>query len=127
MIPGDTSRAAAAYQQAILLAENQLKVNPKDSDVLSSLAHYYSRRNDPARARKYLEQALKAAPQDVDVLLIACLIHLEAGERAEALAWLRKAVAAGYPRESLLANPELKSLRSDAEFDRIATEAKSYQ
>ena len=127
MIPGDSSRAAAAYQQAILLAENQLKVNPKDSDVLSSLAHYYSRRNDPARARKYLEQALKAAPQDVDVLLIACLIHLEAGERAEALAWLRKAVAAGYPRESLLANPELKSLRSDAEFDRIAKEAKSYQ
>jgi len=36
-------------------------------------------------------------------------------------------VAAGYPRESLLANPELKSLRSDAEFDRIAKEAKSYQ
>jgi len=127
MIPGDSSKAAAAYQQAIHLAENQLKINPNDSGVLSYLAHYYSRMNDPVRARKYLEQAIKADPQGVDVLVIACLIHLEAGERQDALMWLQKAVAAGYPRELLLANPELKSLRSDAQFDRLAKEAKTYQ
>jgi eukaryotic-like serine/threonine-protein kinase len=127
MIPGDASQAAAAYQQAIHLAEMQLKINPNDADVLSSLAHYYSRTNDPARARKYLENALKADPQNVEVLLIACLLHLEEGERHEALLWLEKAVSAGYVKEQLAANPELKSLHGDPEFERLAKEAKSYQ
>jgi len=127
MIPGDASKAAAAYRQAIHLAEIQLKVNPDDADVLGSLAHYYSRTNEVARARKYLEKALKADPQNVDVLLIACLVHLEAGERQEALLWLQKAVTAGYAKEQLLADPELTSLHSDPQFDRIAREAKSYQ
>lgn len=127
MMPGHASDAAADYQQAIHLAEGQLTINPNDSDLLSSLAHYYSRTNDTPRARKYLEKALKASPQDVNVLLIACLIHLEAGDRREALQLLQKAVSAGYPREQLLANPELKSLRSDPEFERLAKEATSYQ
>jgi serine/threonine protein kinase/tetratricopeptide (TPR) repeat protein len=127
MIPGDASEAAAAYQQAIQLAEIQLKINPNDADVLSWLAHYYSRTNDPARARKYLDKALETDPQDVDVLLIACLLHLDAGERHEALLSLQKAVTAGYAREQLLANPELKSLHGDPQFERLAKEAKSYQ
>jgi len=127
MIPGESGKSAAAYQQAIRLAEMQLKINPVDADVLSSLALYYARINDSARARSYLEKALKASPQDVDVLRIACLVHLDAGERQEALAWLQKAVSVGYPREQLLANPELKSLHSVPEFDRLAKEAKSYQ
>jgi serine/threonine protein kinase/Tfp pilus assembly protein PilF len=127
MIPGDASQAAAAYLQAIHLAEIQLKINPNDADLLSSLAHYYSRTNDPAHARKYLEKALKADPQNVEVLLIACLLHLDAGERHEALLWLQKAVSAGYVKEQLAANPELKSLHADPEFERLAKEAKSYQ
>ena len=126
MIPGDASKAAAAYQQAIHLAEIQLKINPNDADVLSLLAHYYSRTNDPVRARKYLEKAVRADPQNVEVMLIACLVHLEAGERQAALLWLQKAVNAGYAREQLLANPEFKSLHSDPQFDRLVKEAKSY-
>jgi serine/threonine protein kinase/Tfp pilus assembly protein PilF len=127
MIPGDESKSAADYQQAIHLAEVQLKINPNDADVLSLLAHYYARSNDPARARKYLEKALKADPQNVDVLLIACLVHLEAGERQEAMQLLRKAVAGGYAKEQLIANPELKILHGDPQFEHLAREAKSYQ
>jgi serine/threonine protein kinase/tetratricopeptide (TPR) repeat protein len=127
MIPRDSSKSAAAYQEAIRLAEIQLKLNPSDSSVLSSLAIYYARTNDATRAEKYLDRALKASPRDVDVLRIACLVHLEAGERQEALLWLQKAVGAGYAKAQLLANPELASLRSDPQFDRLANQAKSYQ
>ena len=127
MIPAQSSKAAEAYVQAIRLAEAQLKINPNDSDLLSALAQYYSRTNNPENARRYLNRAMKAGPQNVDVLRVACLIHLETGERQEALAWLRKAVIAGYPREQLLANPELRSLHSDPEFNRLAKEAISYQ
>jgi tetratricopeptide (TPR) repeat protein len=127
MIPSQSSNAATAYKQAIHFAEMQLKINPNDSDVLSSLATYYARTNDSVRARDYLDKALRQKPDDVDVLRIACLVHLEAGNRPEALRWLQKAVTAGYAKEQLLANPELNSLHSDPQFERLAKEAKSYQ
>jgi eukaryotic-like serine/threonine-protein kinase len=127
MIPGQSANAAAAYKQAIHFAERQLEINPIDSDVLSSLATYYARTNDPVRARSYLEKALKQKPDDVDILRIACLVYLEAGNRDEAMRWLQKSVAAGYAKEQLLANPELNSLHSHPQFERLAKEAKSYQ
>jgi len=127
MIPGDANKANMTYKEAISLAEKQLKVNPKDSDVLSSLALYYSRIGDAKRAREYLSEALEASPNDVDVLRIACLVHLEAGEQRESLGWLEKAVHAGYPREQLTANPELASLRSQPEFIRLTGKAVSFK
>jgi len=126
MIPSESNKAVEAYQQAIRLAEAQLKVNSNDAEMLSYVALYYARTNEPTHARKYLERALKASPQNVDVLRNACLVHLEAGERQEALIWLQKAASAGYAREQLLANPELKSLHSDPQFDHLVKEAKSY-
>ena len=127
MIPGESGKAQEAYQKAIRLAELQLKVNPIDADVLSSLALYYARTDDPERARKYMEKALKEKSDDVDVMRVACLVHLSAGNREEALRWLQRAVAAGYAKEQLVANPELNGLHSDPEFERLARVAKSYQ
>jgi eukaryotic-like serine/threonine-protein kinase len=123
MMPGESSQAAAAYRKAIELAEAQLKVNPVDSDVLSSLAQYYGRTHDSAKADKYLDKALKERPQDVDILRVACLVRLDEGNRSEALLWLEKAVKAGYTREQLVANPELASLHSDPRFDDLVREA----
>jgi serine/threonine protein kinase/tetratricopeptide (TPR) repeat protein len=127
MIPAESRKAAEKYRQAIHLAEIQLRINPADTDVLSSLALYYSRINDPMRARKYLEASLKGKPEDVDLLLNACLVHLEEGDTKDALIWLQRAVKAGYPKEQLVANPELASLHSHPQFDHLAEQAKSYR
>jgi len=127
MIPGKAAEANAAYKEAVLLAEEQLKVNPKDLEVLSSLALNYSRLGDGGQARKYLDLILRASPKNVDVLRIACLVHLEAGEKKESLSWLEKAVHAGYSREQLTANPELASLRSQPDFVRLIQKAISFK
>jgi eukaryotic-like serine/threonine-protein kinase len=127
MIPNEAEKAGDAYRHAISLAEKQLKVNPKDSDVLSSLALYHSRIGDAATGREYLARALQGNPSDVDILRIACLVNLEAGNKQEALRWLEKSVRAGYPREQLLANPELASLRANPEFDRLVKESVSFK
>src|SRR5215472_3783343 len=127
MIPGKSSQATEAYKRAIVLAEEQLNVNPKDVDVLSSLAINYSRTGNSAKARKYLGQILQNNPNNADVLRIASLIHLETGERQESLKWLAKAVRAGYSREQLIANPELASLRTEPEFARLVQKAVSFQ
>ena len=127
MIPAQAGKAPNAYQQAIRLAEAQLKINPSDTDVLSWLALYYARTNDTAGARRLMEKAVKASPDDVDTLVNACLIHLQFGERQESLQWLKRAVSAGYTREQLLANPDLVGLHSDPEFSLLAKQAKSFQ
>jgi len=127
MIPGEANKASEAYKQAVLLAEEQLKINPKDLDVLSSLALNYSRTGNDRQARKYLDLILRARPNNVDVLRIACLIHLEAGEKQESFKWLEKAVHAGYPREQLTENPELASLRQEPKFARLVQEAVSFK
>jgi len=127
MIPGDSAKAADSYAKAIQLAEAQLKVNSRDATALSSLALYLARTHDPTRAKTYIDKALASAPHNSDVLLSACLVQLEAGNRARALAWLRKSVAAGYTKQQMLANPELAALHSDPEFSRLAQEAKSYR
>jgi tetratricopeptide (TPR) repeat protein/TolB-like protein/predicted Ser/Thr protein kinase len=127
MIRGEANKAGTAYKQAISLAENQLRVNPSDTDVLSSLALWHSRIGDAVGARRYLGTALQANPNDADILRIACLVHLEAGEKQESLTWLEKSVHAGYPREQLIANPELASLRSEPEFSRLVEESVSYK
>jgi len=127
MIPGDADKAHLAYKQAISLVEKQLKVNPSDTDVLSSLALYHSRVGDAGEAQQFLVRALQASPNDVDILRIACLVHLEADEKQESLKWLEKSVHAGYPREQLIANPELASLRSEPEFGRLIKEAVSFK
>lgn len=37
--------------------------------------------------------------RDVEILRIACLIHLDAGEQQKSLKWLEMAVHSGYPRQ----------------------------
>jgi tetratricopeptide (TPR) repeat protein/TolB-like protein/tRNA A-37 threonylcarbamoyl transferase component Bud32 len=127
MIAGDADKASNAYKQAIALAEKQLDINPNDSDGLSSLALYHSRLGDANGARQYLGRALQLSPDNMDILRIACLVHLEAHEKQESLKWLEKSVRAGYSREQLVANPELESLRSEPEFSRLVNEAVSYK
>jgi eukaryotic-like serine/threonine-protein kinase len=122
-----SDKANRAYKQAISLAEQQLKVNPSDTDSLSSLALFHSRVGDDAEARQYLGSAIKKSPNDVDTLRIACLVHLEAGDKQESLKWLEKSVRAGYSREQLISNPELASLRSEPEFSRIVSESSSFK
>jgi serine/threonine protein kinase/tetratricopeptide (TPR) repeat protein len=127
MIPGGAEKASMAYKQAISFADKQLSVNPSDPDVISSLALYHSRAGDAVGAKRYLARALQTSPNDLDTLRIACLVHLEAGEKHESLTWLEKAVHAGYPREQLIANPELASLRSEPGFGRLIDESVSYK
>jgi tetratricopeptide (TPR) repeat protein len=127
MIPGQAAEARKAYRQAIALAENQLQINPLDTEKLSYVALYYARVGEAAQAQQYLAKALALAPDDPDVLRIACLIHLEAGNREEALRLLEKAVRAGYARGQLVADPDLADLHSDPRFAQLVKEAKTFQ
>jgi serine/threonine protein kinase/tetratricopeptide (TPR) repeat protein len=127
MIPADTAEAAKDYRQAILLGEEQLKVNPRNAMLLSLLALYHARIGEADRSGDLLAEGLNLDPNSPNVMYLAGLVHLANGEGKESLNWLEQAVHAGYPRGLIAADPELDRLHSDPAFERLKNEAQTYR
>lgn len=108
---GKKDQSVAPLRKAAELAEADLKVNPHDPDVLSSLAGYYSMLGDRKHALLYLGQALQYGHNDKDVLLDAASAYNHLGENSLAIEFLAKMVQAGYTADKI---------RSMHEFDNLA-------
>jgi eukaryotic-like serine/threonine-protein kinase len=108
---GKKTEASTPLRKAVELCSAQLKVNPRDPDVLSSLAGYYSELGEHKNALLYLEQALQYGRHDKDVLIDAASVYNHLGESGLAVEWLAKAVQAGYTPEKI---------RRQHEFDNLA-------
>jgi serine/threonine-protein kinase len=105
------SQSVMPLRKAVELAQGELKVNPHDADVLSSLANYYSMLGDREHALLYLGQALYQGHNDKELLLDAASVYNHLGENGLALEFLAKMVQAGYTPEKI---------RSLHEFDNLA-------
>jgi tetratricopeptide (TPR) repeat protein/predicted Ser/Thr protein kinase/TolB-like protein len=108
---GKKDQSVAPYRKAVELASGELKVNPHDPDVLSSLASYYSMLGDRKHALLYLGQALQYGHNDKAILMDAASVYNHLGESGLAVEWLAKAVQAGYTMDKI---------RSWHEFDNLA-------
>ena len=108
---GKKDQSVAPYRKAIELASAELKVNPHDPDVLSSLASYYSMLGDRKNALLYLGQALQYGHNDKDVLLDAASVYNHLGESSLAVEFLAKVLQAGYTADKI---------RSLHDFDNLA-------
>jgi len=116
--PGQQEKARPAWEKAARLAEEAARVNPKDAAVVAELASCRAMLGDTARARADLARALALAPGDVEVQQLAASVYELIGDRASALVWIRRALAAGYPRDQVEQDPFLTALRGDPRFPR---------
>jgi eukaryotic-like serine/threonine-protein kinase len=110
-LSGKKDQSAVPLHKAIELASAELKVNPHDPDVLSSLASYYSMLGDRKNALLYLGQALQYSHNDKDVLLDAASVYNHLGESSLAVEFLAKVMQAGYTADKI---------RSLHDFDNLA-------
>lgn len=115
-IPSRLADARQAYAKALETATEQLKVNPKDPEVLSGIALYHAHLGQAADADIFISRALAAAPHDSDTLFTSALVYEIIGHREKALAAVSAAVAAGYSLEEVEKEPELRALRSDPRY-----------
>jgi hypothetical protein len=83
---------------------------------LKDVADYNSMIGDRTQAFKYLDQALQYSKFDKETLFSAALIHNQFNETGTAFEWLRKAIQAGYPLESIRQSPSVDNLRNDPRF-----------
>jgi serine/threonine protein kinase/tetratricopeptide (TPR) repeat protein len=114
--PGQAQKARPAWRKAEQLAEEAARVNPKDAAVLAELASCRAMLGETALARKDLARAVDLAPDDVEIEQLAASVYEQMGDRNAALVWIRRALAAGYPRAQVERDPFLTALRADPRF-----------
>ena len=126
---GDVDRARAMIERAARINRNALPFDhvqhTYDLAALGALDYTLGRYAEAeARYEQALEMRIRLLGEEsrsLDVLLynLACLSALQ-GDRKQALERLRRAVDLGFRLPLLLEDPDLDSLRGDAEFEAIA-------
>jgi serine/threonine-protein kinase len=116
---GKKDQATGPHRKAIELALADLKVNPKDPDLLSALAGYYSMLGDRSHALLYLNQALQYGHNDKQILIDAAGVYNQLGDTGLAIEWLGKAVQAGYTTDKIRSDPEFANLANTPGFQQL--------
>lgn len=119
------AKAKEAYTRAVEVAEQQRKVNPRNTRLLIGLAGYYGMLGERAKGLAVLEVVLKAPPTDADSMAAIGQSFEDLGEREKAIEWIGKALKAGFTAATLEEGPALRDLRSDKRFAKLLSESTS--
>jgi Flp pilus assembly protein TadD len=109
----------------VALAREQLRLDPNDAEALSFVATGLARTGHTAEADAQIRKALAIDDKDPSVLADAAIVAALDKRAPDALAWLHKAVAAGYCPAILARQPEFASLRDNPEFRSIIAAPRS--
>src|SRR5262249_39948585 len=100
-LAGRRDQASALSAQAIALASQDLSVNPADIEARISLAAFYAKTGEKAKARDEMNR-LPPDVADPHVLAFGAVVWMDVGDRAAALDWLPPA---GSPRPTPAGRP----------------------
>jgi len=109
--PGKIARADEAYSRAVRAARSALEVNPNNAQTRAALALNLARTGKQDDAQDEIRRALELDPTNPLVLYRAALIALLHDQQDNAISWIERAVANGYPVRDLARDPEWKALR----------------
>jgi eukaryotic-like serine/threonine-protein kinase len=110
------SHAVAAYQHAVPLLEEAVKVTPKDAPLRALLAEMYAYTGQSDRSLSSIQASLALDAEDVTVLLSCADAYAAMGNHSLAAAMANKAVANGLTLAALNADPEARRFRSGPTF-----------
>jgi len=123
--PGQQARAKDGFLQAAKMCREALKANPNDPEMLSDLAMFLASEGDEREEPLVLiEKALALGPQDSYVQFNAAETYESLGYRKEALDWLGKLIASGYPLDDINHSPVLADLVKDKRYAELLAERK---
>jgi Flp pilus assembly protein TadD len=112
----DAAKVRDTYLKAIALAADLLKQTPKDEYLLADVGGYYAALGNEKASLPLLAQAAALAPHIPEVLYQVAVGYEMLHHRDEALRWLAKGRASGYPAEAIARNPVLSALRADPRY-----------
>ncbi len=116
---GRIDEAREVFGTAAGLGRSALVVNPNDGAASMDLAWIMAMLNEADEARALIDRALMLVPDDPYVHYIDGLIRLRQDQTDLALAALEKALNMGYPVQIMAAEPHLRGLADNREFQRL--------
>ena len=116
---GRRPQAGDAYREAIRLADEKLRVNPRDGRAWALRSTYLAMTDNKQEALASLQKALSLAPAEPSVQFRAALVYNHFGETGRTLEWLRKALTGGFPVSFVSSMPDFDDLRADPQFQAI--------
>jgi serine/threonine protein kinase/tetratricopeptide (TPR) repeat protein len=119
LIPGREAKAVQAYEKGIELARVELSTNPDDVLARSYLATCLAKVGKTADAREQLRRSLPPGPDRPQVLFNAAIVANRGGTPAEAVAYLERALRAGFNPTIVRNEPELANLRKRDDFETV--------
>lgn len=116
---GREPQAREAFRKAIDLGEARRKDSPRDAFLHSDLALYYAKTGQQGLALERMATALNLAPKGPEIQAAAAETYEILGQRSQAEAAARRALALGYPRQRMERNQELAALLREAREKRL--------
>jgi serine/threonine-protein kinase len=117
--------AQKTYRRAAKRAEDRLKINPRDAEVLADLSGYCARLGERRKALSLIKRALHLGRDNVLVMAFAGLTYEETGQRELALKWLGQALQNGYALSEIEHEPGLRKLLKDGRFQAMVASHKA--
>lgn len=119
VMSGGEERASECYARALELASEQLKLTPRDAELLAVMASYSAELGDSLRARDFLSRSVELQPDDDQVMFQVGLTHEVLDNRDEALLWIGRALENGYSRDQVESTPALREFCTDERYRRL--------
>ena len=116
---GASTKARAAWQRVIPMAEEQLTVNPRSAGVLGALAGAHAKIGQREQALAYIDRLRALSQKDVDTLYGIAQTYEILSERDLALQYLEEALSQGYSPTTIEKKPWLASLRTDERYKKL--------
>jgi tetratricopeptide (TPR) repeat protein len=116
---GDEAEARAAYGRSADLVRKALEVNPRDLDLLSTLAVLLAKLGQKSAAIAAADQAAAAGPKDPRVLLRQAQVYTLLGSLDAALTSLDRAVANGVSVSRIEDEEDFEPLRKLPRYSAI--------
>ena len=114
--PGQRDQATYAYQQAIALAKEELRVNPRDFEVFGILGICQAMLGEKKSALESIHRGLQLSPEHASLRFQAAVVYAQFGQSSEAIEWLKKALSAGLSPSRVRDTPNFDPLRADPRF-----------
>jgi len=115
-IGGKQAESAAAYEQAITLAERNYQVNPNDLEVVSALSRFYATANRPDKAEEFIAVALEMGSEDMYMWYDISLAYLALGRVDDCIDAIEQLIARGYSRDLLSGDLMFSEIAGDPRF-----------
>ncbi len=118
-IPGELDHATHEYDEAVRLATEALRVNPRNGEAQAVIGVALARTSKAESGLAAIQKALALEPENILVLQSSAIVFARAGKTSRALDALERALGHGLGPNEIETEPEFTSLRANPRYREI--------